>query len=110
VSASARPPRDWSFDTDRTLRLGDAQLDLGREALGVGQGLEVRDVRQLLGGMAGAIQLDDVHILEVGKFAVDRAGGLPAFEEDRLTFSECHAGRVGQAAALRQWREWVIDE
>jgi hypothetical protein len=36
---------------------------------------------------------------------VNRAGRLPAFEEDRLTFSECHAGRVGQVERCGQWRE-----
>lgn len=69
------------------------------------EGLEIGDVGELFDGVLGTVELDDVHILEVGKLAVNRAGRLPAFEEDRLTFSECHAGRVGQLVRLDQWRE-----
>ena len=74
----------------------------GREALLPGQRLEVGDVGQLLDRVLRAVELDDVHVLEVGELAVDRAGVLTVFEEDRLTFSECHAGRIGQPGPVDQ--------
>ena len=83
----------------------DSARGSGGEALRVEQRLKVGGVSQLFAGMLGAVELDDVHVLEVGEFAVNDAGVLTVFEEDRLTFSECHAGRVGQAAAVDQWRE-----
>jgi len=83
----------------------DSARGSGGEALRVEQRLKVGGVSQLFAGMLGAVELDDVHVLEVGELAVNDAGVLTVFEEDRLTFSECHAGRVGQAAAVDQWRE-----
>ena len=67
---------------------------LGGEAFLPGQRLEIGDVGELLDGVLGSVELDDVHVLHVGELAVDRASALPAFEEDRLTFSECHAGKI----------------
>jgi hypothetical protein len=77
----------------------------GRKAFLLRQRFEIGDVGELFDGVLGSVELDDVHILEVGELAVNRAGRLSALEEDRLTFSECHAGRVGQAVSVDQWRE-----
>lgn len=65
----------------------------GGEAILAGQRLEIGDVGELFEGVLGTVELDDVHVLEVGEFAVNRAGRLSAFEKDRLTFSECHGAK-----------------
>lgn len=60
---------------------------------------------QLFNRILRTVEQDDVHVFEVGELAVDGAGVLTVFEEDRLTFSERHAGSIGQFGAVDQWRK-----
>lgn len=76
---------------------------LGGEAIfRAGQQLQFGLMRQAFVRIVVAIQLDYIHVVEVGEFAVDGSDVLAVFEPDGLTFRKCHAGRVGRMKEASQ--------